>query len=121
MAKSLVVIPCIFNEVVYGIIELASLEKFEDYKILFIEELGEKIASTISVVKNNERMSRLLEQSKEQANELITSEEELRQNLEEMRATQEQSDKREKELIEEIDKLRSENSQLRNKLREAQG
>jgi len=119
--KSLLIVPCIFNEEVYGIIELASINEIEEYKIRFVEELGEKIASTISIVKNNERMSKLLEQSKEQANELITSEEELRQNLEEMRATQEQSDKREKELLQEVDKLKQDNNSLRQKIRLLEG
>ena len=117
--KCLLIVPCVFNEDVFAIIELASLELFEDYKINFLEELGEKLASTVSIVKNNERTNRLLKKSKEQANELITSEEELRQNLEEMRATQEQSDKREKDLMEEIQLLKEENTDLRKKIREA--
>ena len=117
--KCLIIVPCVFNEDVFAIIEMASLELFEDYKINFLEELGEKLASTVSIVKNNESTNRLLKKSKEQANELITSEEELRQNLEEMRATQEQSDKREKDLTEEIEVLKEENTSLRKKLREA--
>ncbi|MFC2138396.1 two-component regulator propeller domain-containing protein [Bacteroidota bacterium] len=116
--KSLLIVPCTFNEDAYAIIELASLELIDEYKINFLEELGEKLASTVSIVKNNERTDRLLKKSKEQANELITSEEELRQNLEEMRATQEQSDKREKDLLEEIEQLKEENTSLRKKLRE---
>jgi len=99
---------------------MASLNEIEDYKIKFVEELGEKIASTISIVLNNERTAKLLQQSKEQANLLMTNEEELRQNLEEMRATQEQSEKREMELLAENEALKKENAELKIKIRNLQ-
>jgi ligand-binding sensor domain-containing protein len=118
--RSLLIVPCVFNETVFGIIEMASLNEIEDYKIKFVEELGEKIASTISIVLNNERTAKLLQQSKEQANLLMTNEEELRQNLEEMRATQEQSEKREMELLAENEALKKENAELKIKIRNLQ-
>ena len=38
---------------IYGILELCRTDKFEDYRIKFIEHLAEDIASTISYVKEN--------------------------------------------------------------------
>ncbi len=95
---SLLLIPLILNEDIFGVIELASFNKIEDYQIEFIERLGESIASTISTVKVNEKTSELLKQSKSQAEELAAQEEEMRQNLEELQATQEEAARREFEM-----------------------
>jgi PAS domain S-box-containing protein len=83
-------VPAILNDEVFGIIELVSFNKFEPYQIAFIEKIGESIASTISNARVNDRTNKLLEQSKQQAEELAAQEEEMRQNLEELQATQEE-------------------------------
>jgi methyl-accepting chemotaxis protein len=96
--KNLLIIPISNNEIPLGIFELISYEKFESHQIEFISKLSENIASVISSVKTNQRTSKLLEQSQEQADILAQHEEEMRQNLEEMQATQEESVKREETL-----------------------
>jgi PAS domain S-box-containing protein len=85
-----ILVPAILNDEVFGIIELVSFNKFEPYQIAFIEKIGESIASTISNARVNDRTNKLLEQSKQQAEELAAQEEEMRQNLEELQATQEE-------------------------------
>lgn len=91
--KSLLLVPIIFNQQVFGVIELASIHKLEPYQIKFVERIGESIASTISNVKINQQTARLLEESKIQSEELVAQEEEMRQNMEEMKATQEELEK----------------------------
>ena len=49
----LIVVPLMLKNEIYGIIELCRTDKFEDYKIKFIEKLAEDIAITISYVKEN--------------------------------------------------------------------
>lgn len=96
-ASALLLVPLVIEDKVFGIIELASFNKLEDYKINFVEKLAESIASTISTVKVNERTNELLKQSKVQAEELASQEEEMRQNMEELQATQEEAARRDNE------------------------
>ncbi len=85
----IVFVPLIQDELKLGVIELASFNKLEEYKVQFVEKLSENIASTLAISHANEKMSLMLEQSRAQADELRSQEEEMRQNLEEMHATQE--------------------------------
>lgn len=87
--RCLLLVPCILDQTVYGVIEIASFNPVESYKLEFIEKLGENIASSIANMRTQEKTQALLEASKYQADELAAQEEELRQNLEEMETTQE--------------------------------
>ncbi len=87
--KNIVVLPLVYNEQVYGILEIGSFKEVQDFQIEFLESLSETIASTLSSIKMNNQTKLLLEQTQEQAENIRAQEEELRQNLEEMEATQE--------------------------------
>jgi len=96
----LVVIPLRFNEQVLGVLEIAAFHELSDFKIEFLEQVGEIIASSISVVRTSQHTKLLLEESKQQAEEMRAQEEEMRQNMEELQATQEQQQRLQQELQE---------------------
>ncbi|MBN2213737.1 MAG: GAF domain-containing protein [Bacteroidales bacterium] len=104
--KCLLLIPLVYNNVIYGIIEIASFNVYRPFEVEFIERISESIAATISSVKANIQTTTLLEQSQQQAEEMAAQEEEMRQNMEELRATQEQSARREEDLKKEVEELR---------------
>ncbi len=87
---SLLLVPLIVNDEIYGIIELASFTEFSSLKIEFVEKIAESIASSLSNAKTNAKTKQLLEQSREQAEQMKVQEEEMKQNMEEMQSTQEE-------------------------------
>lgn len=91
--SALLLVPMKVNEKLYGVIELASFKKFEDFEIELVEKLAESIASTISTVRTNESTRILLEKTQQQTEEMRAQEEEMRQNMEELEATQEQTNR----------------------------
>lgn len=92
---SLLLLPVKSESELLGVIEIASLNKFSQNEIDFANKISESIASTLAGVKMNQQTRFLLDQTNEQAEDMVQKEEEMRQNMEELLATQEESARRE--------------------------
>jgi PAS domain S-box-containing protein len=116
--NALLLVPLKVNEQIYGVIELATFGKYQEYEIELVEKLAESIASTISTVRANESTRILLERTQQQAEEMRAQEEEMRQNMEELEATQEEMRRKEKHIQAMLDgeKQRNEISQRNRKV-----
>ncbi|RAW00997.1 GAF domain-containing protein [Pseudochryseolinea flava] len=100
------IVPLKVNEIVYGVFEIASFKKLENYQVALAEKLAESIAASISTIVTNEKTKELLEQLQQQTEEMKSQEEEMRQNMEELSATQEEMLRKEKGYIEQIRELK---------------
>jgi len=94
----LLVVPLKMHNSILGILEVASLTILEKYQIEFVEKLTDSISATISIAGINEKTTRLLAESQQQAQELESQEEELRQNLDSLSIKQEETARRETDL-----------------------
>ncbi len=103
--ESLMIVPLITNEQVYGVLEFASFEKFTSRDIKFVEEISLITARTVFNIKVNERTRRLLGESQQMSNELQEQQEVLRQNAEEMQATQEELQRTNKQLADQVQEV----------------
>jgi preprotein translocase subunit YajC/vacuolar-type H+-ATPase subunit H len=112
----ILIVPMNVNDRVQGVIEIASFEKLEPYKVNFIEKLAEQMASAVVSARTNEKTKQLLEASQEQAEEMRAQEEEMRQNMEELAATQEEMFRKEQEYVTRIQELEESLHRLQSQL-----
>ena len=60
----LLIEPLIWNNQVFGIIEIASFKALEEYKIQFVERVAENIATTLNTMESNLRTEKLLKETR---------------------------------------------------------
>jgi hypothetical protein len=113
-------LPLKYEEIKLGVVELASVKKWEPHEIEFMEKVCESITSSIFTVQVNDKANKLLEQSKLQEEQLKENEEELRQNLEELQATQEDAKRKILELERLLKQTREEKKELKKELKSLQ-
>jgi PAS domain S-box-containing protein len=102
---SILIVPLLAEEKVYGVVEFAGFEKFDSGKVKFVEELSLILARTVFNIKVNERTKMLLEESQAMSSELQEKQEILRQNAEEMQTTSEELQKSNIKLEEQIEEV----------------
>ncbi|MCA6074682.1 PAS domain S-box protein [Fulvivirga sedimenti] len=95
--RFLAVLPIKTDQIIEGVIEIATFKDFEQFQIDFLIKVCESIASVIASAKVNSKTKMLFEKSQEQTEMLRSQDEEMRQNMEELSATQEEMQRKSKE------------------------
>jgi len=103
--STILIVPLITDEKVFGVLEFAGFEKFTPTQVKFVEEISLIIARTIFNIKVNDRTRRLLTESQKMSTELKEQQEVLRQNAEEMEATQEELRRTNQRLEDQIEEV----------------
>lgn len=103
--SSLLVVPLKIDQDVFGVIELASFNDYQEHVITFVERLGETIASTFATVKAAQQNRELLAEARHATEAMRSQEEEMRQNMEELQATQEEMARKERDYLSRIEEL----------------
>ena len=80
--KYIAIVPLIFNNKVYGVIEIASLFEIEPYKIEFLEKIGQSISSTYNNFSINLITEKLLGRSREQSQAMIEKDLDMQKRIE---------------------------------------
>jgi nitrogen fixation/metabolism regulation signal transduction histidine kinase len=104
--KAVLIVPLKVRDQIMGILEIATFSVFEKYKIEFIEQISENIATMLSSRKSIELTNQLLAEAREKTEMLTQQEEEMRQSSEELLATQEEMTRQRHELEAELMELR---------------
>lgn len=84
----LLIEPLVWNERVFGVLELASFKDLEVHARQFVSRVAESIATTIQTMQSNLRTEHLLKETQAQAKQLASQEEQGRQNMEALRSAQ---------------------------------
>ena len=93
--RSLLLLPLMFESEIFGVIEIASLRELADFEIDFLQSIGERIASSISVAHKNIKTKDLLEKFQIQTNEIEERERSIKENIIKLQKAQEEAELRE--------------------------
>jgi len=79
--KSILLVPLILNQKAYGVLELASINVFTQYKIDFVEKIAETLASTIATIQINIQRSQLIEETRDKSDYEEQEKQELQKRI----------------------------------------
>jgi serine phosphatase RsbU (regulator of sigma subunit) len=82
--QALLILPLIFNDKVYGVVELSFLHNPSAKYLYFFEQIERSLAIMLERNANQSEVEKLLLETQDQKEQLNTQEEELRVNLEEL-------------------------------------
>jgi transcriptional regulator with GAF, ATPase, and Fis domain len=86
----ILLVPLKFEDEVHGVIEIASLKMVEEYQRTFLDNVAERIASTISNIKKNINTAELLEKFRTQSDALAVREKEIEKSYQDIKRSKEE-------------------------------
>ncbi|MCG8697320.1 MAG: GAF domain-containing protein [Bacteroidales bacterium] len=105
---------------VMGVIEIASFDKLEEFKIEFLENIACRLGTAVQRIQQLQNTEKLLELSKSSMEELSIREKEVQQNMEKLTSMKETMARKERELQEQLKHAKNESfqqiAQLKNQL-----
>jgi GAF domain len=96
--RSVLLSPVTFNEITYGVLEIASFYALKPYQIEFVKNLSQIFGSTVANAKINANTQKLLDNSRLIANVLEEKEKLLQENTLQLSTIEQQLALKEKEL-----------------------
>lgn len=82
--SDILILPLIFNNKVYGVLELTYIQSLTSLQIYFLEQISYRIAASLEGLINAELKEALIAETKAQKEEIEKQEQELREALDEM-------------------------------------
>lgn len=98
LPRCLLIVPLMYNEQVFGVIEFASFSNFEAFEIDFVKKLSESIGVALGNLRNQARTLTLLNESQKLSQELQEKQSALLQNTRTLEASQQQMVRTQQEL-----------------------
>jgi CheY-like chemotaxis protein/signal transduction histidine kinase/HAMP domain-containing protein len=111
--KNVMVIPIVFDSQIVAVIELGSLQAFNQNQTEFLKSITENIGISINTSYARTEMQKLLIKTQEQSEELMTQQEELRQSNEELEEQTKALKDSEQQLQQQQEELRVTNEELK--------
>ena len=116
--KQIVVVPLLFNDLLIGVLELASVKDYSKLELQFMEDASKIIAINLNSAENVLRTNELLQKTQDQASELQVQQEELRVANEELVEHTKVLTENEKKLQVQQEELRVSNEELEERTRQ---
>ncbi|PSB23999.1 response regulator [Stenomitos frigidus] len=118
---NIVVLPILFEQAVTGVMELASLQRFNEIQLTLLDEVSESIGAVLNTIAADLRTNELLQESQTLTEELQQQQDEIQESsrlLEEQTETLRLSEAQLKEQQEELQQTNEELQQLNEELEE---
>ncbi len=110
--RNIVVVPFVFNDVLYGLIELGSFAEMTRTQLEFLEAIAENVAIALNTAKARKQMKMLLQTTQEQAKELQKQQAELKLKNEVLKEQTQALRKSEQNLQAQQEELKVSNEEL---------
>lgn len=110
---TLLVAPLLWNEKVYGVIEIGALQRINDEAVDFMLDAGEMLAIALHAAQTRESIETMLDQSRAQTNELASQQTAMRAANEQLAMQAEQLQQSEEELRVQQEELQAQQEELR--------
>lgn len=98
LPRNILIVPLQYNEIIVGVIELASFSKFKEHEIHFVERLCIQIGAIIVAENINKDTRKLLLDASIQSEELLLKENDVKKSYVEIAAIQEELSRNENEM-----------------------